>query len=899
MQNKSITSLSNFRYLGPILIWLAFVVILFAPANTVRAQTTGDSWSPPVNLSQSGGTTSPVMVVDEAGIIHVLWLDQYAGYYYRSGDGETWNDAVRVDPPFDPFAPTLILGTNNRVHAFWIDDSGDLFLSRANADQLSLSSAWESARLMAGQVVKFVVDIDQQGAIQLAYLRNDEVDDIPAGVFYRSSSDNGASWSTAQVLFQSSYFRSLAPANASIDMGSAELGEGTWVYVGWDNQVRKQISLIRSLNGGRSWDEPIMVDGPDVADANTIPYNLRVEAAEEQALVVWLRRGIGGNCSLYYRWSGDGGNSWSERRQIMEEYSGCPIDVDFVPAGDDLFLLRVAYLDRIYLLAWNGTQWSNPQQQPIISGFEDPETLNIVKLECQHYSYFVPAAVLFFVGCDSGEGKDIWLTQRELGDVAKWYPGPAKWGPPNTLTRNQDVFRNPIIITSAGDQLNVFWSQTNNLAAPGANISSIYNLLWDGERWFNPSIVLDSLEGSAWNPAADVDLENRLFVVWSGGDSGEVYFSWAAANQAYRSSDWTLPKRLTDQLTIGSSPVIRTFRQDKLYVVFAVPFNEARGVYLVSSDDSGNTWSDPKQIFNAVEYGWDMVDQPELTVTEDGTLHVLFTRFSLPGGRGPISLHYSQSTDDGMTWSEPADVAEQNVSWSRIVTGNGDLIHRIWNGLDTFSNDSIVYHQFSLDNGTSWSNTEMISSPQLLGAVDLDVDSAGNLHLVLAVTYNTGEIGLEHRIWNGVNWSVDEGVRLAEPGIIAINSLSTAITPSGYLVVLYSGTVLVDSRNRIGDENNIEGTHFMAYTERDLEVGISIVELLPTDTPSSTPTEEPEFLITSDVGPPTEIPIDSADEAPNFEQGSGNNTWTGMIIGIGLAVVLVMVAFWGNARKNR
>jgi hypothetical protein len=840
------------------------------------------------------------MVVDEAGIIHVLWLDQYAGYFYRSGDGETWTDAVQVDPPFDPFAPTLVLGTNNRVHAFWIDDGGDLLLSRAAVDQLSFSSAWDSPRLMAQAVVKFVAGVDPQGVIELAYLHNDDVDGMPAGVYYQSSSDNGASWSAAQSLFQSAYLRSLVAANASIDMASAELGEGTWVYVGWDNRVRKNISLARSLNGGRSWDEPVMIDGPDVGDPNTIPYSLRIEAEEEQALVVWLRRGIGGNCSIFYRWSGDGGNNWSERRQIMEEYTGCPIDVDFVSAEDGLFLLQVAYLDRFYLLAWNGTQWSNPQQQTIISGFEDPDTLNVVRFECQRFRYFAPGAKLFFIGCDSGEGKDIWLTQRKLGDVGVWYPEATLWVSPLTLMSNQEVYRNPIIIASAGDMLNVFWTQTDNRAMSGAKISSIHNLFWDGERWLRPAIVLDSLEGSAWDQAAEIDLENRLYVVWSGGDSGEVYFSWAAADQAYRSSDWTIPKRLPTPLAVGSSPVIQTSGQDKLYVVFAIPFNEARGVYLVSSVDSGDTWSEPTQIFNAVEYGWDMVDQPQLTVSEDGTLHVLFTRFSFPGGRGSISLHYSRSTDGGITWSQPTDVARQNVSWSRIVTGKGDLIHRIWNGLDSFSYDSIVYHQFSVDEGISWSNIEMISSPQLLGAVDLDVDSAGNLHLVMAVTFNTGEIGLEHWVRNGDSWSIDEGITLEQSGMITFDTLSIAITPSGQLGVLYSGTALADLRNRLGDQSIIAaGSHFVAYTERDLQVQTSIVGPLPTDTPSQIPSEEPESLIIPEVSPTAEISIEPPEEILIVEQIPSNNTWAGMILGVGLAVVLVAVAFWVNANKTR
>jgi hypothetical protein len=152
-------------------------------------------------------------------------------------------------------------------------------------------------------------------------------------VGYLSSSDNGTSWSEPAFLFLSPYIRGLASANANIDMASTELGEGLWVYAGWDNPVRKQISLARSLNGGSTWEEPIMIDGPD--------------------------------CTMHYKWSGDGGNTWSERLTMFEEVQGCPTDLDFITVGSDLFLLQVTLPDLVYLLAWDGSKWSEAQIQDL------------------------------------------------------------------------------------------------------------------------------------------------------------------------------------------------------------------------------------------------------------------------------------------------------------------------------------------------------------------------------------------------------------------------------------------------------------------------------------------------------------------------------------------------------
>jgi hypothetical protein len=896
MKNHSLHSVSIFTILIPALLIVILLGIIFLPSSDASGQSVDEGWSPPVNLSQSGGAGSPVMVVDETGMAHVFWLDEYAGYFYRSGDGETWGSRTRVDPPFDPYSPSLALGSNNRVHAFWIDEDNDLYWSRASVDELSSSSAWESPLLMASFVVDFSVEVDALNGIHVSFIYNEDDEGLAAGVGYLSSSNNGSSWSEPESLFQSPYIRGLASANANIDMASTELGEGVWVYAGWDNPVRKQISLARSLNGGSTWEDPIMIDGPDVGDVNTIPYNLRVKASEERSLVVWLRRGVGGNCSLHYRWSEDAGNNWSERQQMMAEYQGCPVDVHFIPGGDNLFLLQVGYMDRIYLLVWDGIQWSIPQQQSIIAGFEDPETLNLVNLECPINRYVVTTQELFFVGCDSGEGKDIWFTRRELGDTSAWYPGLTLWDKPIILYSSLDEINNTISIASPGNLLNVFWSQGEGGTVPSA--SRIYNLLWNGERWFLPSSVLSSEEGNAWDPAAVIDPEGRVFVVWSGGDSGEIHFSWAAAEQTYRSSDWTNPMQIPSPVAAGSSPDIYIHGMDRLSVAYAVPLNETRGVYLVSSENAGGTWSDPQQVYNAVENGWDMVDEPKLTVSMDGTFHILFTRFSLPGGRGPLSLHYTRSLDGGITWSEPETVAEQQISWSQISTGESDLMHRMWKGIDSASNRPVVYHQYSLDNGANWSSMQVVSPLQLLGPVDLVVDSAGRLHLIMSVTHANGEIGLEYWIWSGDRWTADQGVMLEERGNIAVDSLTASITSSGRLGVLYSGTIMENVMDTLETADRYPiGTQILAYTSRDLDLLAAILPPIPELPPLPTQTAESVLLESTELTPTIDLPVPAEEESLTPLDGSADNTWTGLVLGAGLAVILVSVAFGINAKK--
>jgi hypothetical protein len=534
----------------------------------------------------------------------------------------------------------------------------------------------------------------------------------------------------------------------------------------------------------------------------------------------------------------------------------------------------------------------------ILIEFEDPETYNLLDFSCSQYGVDAQQNRLYYVGCDLTGAKDIWFIYREIGDISVWNPHSEIWSQPFTLAYGAEEITDPFLITGPGNLIHAFWSSTGEVATAIVGDSSIYYARWYDEAWSRPVRVLTSLEGNAREPDVTLDQSGRLFVAWSGGDSGEVQMSWSSAQHAYRTSEWTLPRKLPAPVPTGGSPDIFATEPSKLYLVYAIPLNEYRGIYLISSEDGGNTWSEPREIFSAVQYAWDMVNEPKLTVSEDGTIHVLFTRFSLPGGQGRLSLHYTRSLDDGTTWSEPERVAEQYLYWSRIIRGKDDLTHRIWQGVDTISNRPIIYHQYSQDEGVSWSSPEIISPQQLLGSVDLDVDSAGRLHLVMSVTHSTGEIGLEHWSWSGNGWSVDKGLMLDEGENIAVVHLSASITPSGHLGVLYSGTILSESNNLLGGVGSeVGGKYFVAYAGRDLDIIATILAPPPVIPSISTPTTESAILPTPELNPTTEVPVVSLEQLQERPRPSADNTWMGLIFGAGLAVVLVAVAFGINAKK--
>ena len=69
-------------------------------------------------------------------------------------------------------------------------------------------------------------------------------------------------------------------------------------------------------------------------------------------------------------------------------------------------------------------------------------------------------------------------------------------------------------------------------------------------------------------------------------------------------------------------------------MIYAVPYNERRGIYYVRSNDGGTTWLTPILVFDAVAAKWESVDKPRLVLDANANvLHAVWLRASLLSGR--------------------------------------------------------------------------------------------------------------------------------------------------------------------------------------------------------------------------------------------------------------------------
>jgi hypothetical protein len=757
---------------------LGFFILLSFIGGSVTAQSV-DSWSEPVNLSQSGSASDPSMVVDLEGNFHVLWIDEFAGPVYVTGKGVEWSQPLPVNLPFGDSIPVLVADDNGYIHAFWRDNEGSLLYGRARANAFHSSSAWGLRAQLAESALDMDIVKDELGNLHLSYVRPIESGEFPAGVYYRQMRNATSTWSAPILLYESPYFRALNLDESNIDVSASLVDDSIRVFVAWDNLPRERVYFAKSDDGGRTWDTPLEIDKPDTGIGTTSSSNILVEANGSQVLLIWQANHNETTCDQFYQFSSDAGITWSSRQRVQAGFLICP-DENQVLSIEDGSLLIMNGIES-YIQAWDGGMWSEPQFQQSLSAFIDPETERIVEFDCRQ-STVLEGTALYVIGCDDDVGKDIWLLNRQLLDVPIWYPEEVVWSSELSVSKGEQRISMPVLVSDSQERMHAIWSQADSAGLDELGKAIFYSR-WEEGQWSSPEEVIDPAEGKAEQPAGVIGDQDQLYVAWSGGQEGQIYFSSADAGQAIVPTSWREPVQLPSPSAVGSAPSVVVDQQGVIYVSYAIPLNEARGIYLVNSTDEGQTWSEPIQVFDAEAAGWSMVDNPRLAITDQEHLHILWTQFTLPSGQGPVSLLYSLSEDGGKTWSLPQVVVENPIVWSHIVGIGNQTVQRIWQ--ETGSSGTTMWHEESLDNGESWYRTVPVS---VFGETDgypsLTTDRAGRLHLFLPVRNDPGNFVVQHWLYDQGRWSAERNLELIFPTNTELKSVVGRISDQGNLGVL-------------------------------------------------------------------------------------------------------------------
>jgi hypothetical protein len=716
--------------------------------------------SPPVNLSRSGDASQPsIMVLPDKGY-QAFWWDKYDGLMSSSsGDGIEWTEPIAVQIPGRKLSsmPLLIYDGVNKVHAFWIETQSLRTVPEEKVSIVEHSQniigqlTWSSPVGIANSVVTFDIISPAPGVMYFVYLRTKHTTQEPAGVYFKKNLSGGTDWSAPVSIINSIYMRSITADQADLGITSAHLStDSTVEYVTWVEPRQGKSQIAFSSDNGDSWSSPAVLESDNILLSNpqVVPLN--------QTFVFWQSPSQRG-CTLYQQDTKPETSNENETaltfgalEPIMSGLSECPRGGQFFEVDDKWFWMWSRDSTELQISALNmrTRQWSQPYRLDI--SFIDPITEKNFSLG--ELNAALDGRRIAMVGVDPAN-RDVWFVKTHVSAIQLAYAPTSPWGNLIPLALKGYVEEPPEMVVNSEGLVHAVWSQATSNGAVGNSIQYAQS---------SPNGILGPIEivpaaqqdGFALHPALFYEARRGLLhLVWSGGENGVLLHKWVREHEAGVQAAWSQP-RVISGIPGSSRPQLQADRDGNLYVLFVVPVNEARGVYMVQSSDSGRYWSEPKVILEAAQAGYDMVDFPTLAIGPDNLLHAAWIHAKIPGFGGSIAVEYVQSADQGQTWIEPIVLSGSGFNRPRLAYA-GEELHLLF--APEASSFGGIYHRYVAAgelavNSGAWSVP--IAIPGLQQISPKYGLAAGNKLYLLGASAASGALIVS--IWDEDRWKAQE-----------------------------------------------------------------------------------------------------------------------------------------------
>jgi hypothetical protein len=254
----------------------------------------GTTFGSPVNLSDNSGFSEHPQIAAYDNNVYAIWADDTSGnrevLFTRSEDNGTSFDEIKnlSNNTSDSFNQEIAVFGDN-VYVVWLDQGeGDNtnILLRASTDGGATFGRTVSISSNANQET-FPKVAAYEGSIYIAWnMAGDNLDDRDnEGIFFVRSLDRGNTFDNIVKLNQQ-----------EIDFGELQVAAfDQTVYVasgGLDSVNVDGLFFTKSIDGGRSFSEPVTIDKNDTL-AN--PLNVEVGAYDEQFSYIAAQVSVSGN----------------------------------------------------------------------------------------------------------------------------------------------------------------------------------------------------------------------------------------------------------------------------------------------------------------------------------------------------------------------------------------------------------------------------------------------------------------------------------------------------------------------------------------------------------------------------------------------------------------------------
>ena len=306
------------------------------------------SWSEPHIVWETSGTTSsPTLVTDAWGSVHLFFLSQQEGedrrtLYHADADNP---DTVPVDILIDVSEYRVAADPYGRLHVLALGAVNVMVYTSVEATDAGKAVSWSPATTLGTATLGVDISADSGGGLHLCY-------PLEHAVGYQRSNDGGANWSdqlyvadTVDPSGVATYVRCVMDNTGTLHMAWAEARPPN--YYPPDG-----VFYARSADRGETWDTPEVVAGQH--------YTLPTLLADPSGLVHMFWQGdvaVGGR---FYRQRAAGNEgSWGPTETVVPTGQGGMSGVSFMALDSQRNLHVGINIDGIYWSSRTST-WTAP-----------------------------------------------------------------------------------------------------------------------------------------------------------------------------------------------------------------------------------------------------------------------------------------------------------------------------------------------------------------------------------------------------------------------------------------------------------------------------------------------------------------------------------------------------------
>lgn len=337
------------------------------------------------------------------------------------------------------------------------------------------------------------IAVDSKNAIHVVFY--DGVPGPTAELYYKKSTDGGASWSTAQRLTWNSG-ESIGPT-ISVDSNDA-------VHVVWadDTPGDAQVYYKRSTDGGVTWGPAkrlTWISGWSECPAIAIDAGNTIHIAWH----VYISEPFNGE--IYYKKSTDGGTTWSANKRLTFNSGHSLWPAIAVGSGNAVHVVWHDDTPGYYAIFYKGssdggTTWTASRNLTAALSYAMYPDMTIDSNNAIHLVW-------------EGSSSEVYYKQSSDGG--------ATWSPSKRFTWTAGLSGQPVIALDSSQAIHVIWTDNT----PG-NYELYLKRSFDGGASWGAPQRLTWTQGGSYGPAMAVDSGDTIHLVWQDDTPGnmEIYY---------------------------------------------------------------------------------------------------------------------------------------------------------------------------------------------------------------------------------------------------------------------------------------------------------------------------------------------------------------------------------------